>query len=96
MWLATDQSFKAAVENYSKKQAFMSRLARQQSISDFRCSEPTVSIELLQASRLDESELGGRSPESFRGAAPVSAAHSSRVIYHLIYDDELLDQYRRN
>ena len=28
LWLATDQSFKAAVENLSKKQAFMSRLAK--------------------------------------------------------------------
>src|ERR1700674_308393 len=26
LWLATDQAFKAAVENFSKKQAFMSRL----------------------------------------------------------------------
>src|SRR5215469_16170544 len=48
LWLATDQSFKAAVENYSKKQAFMSRLARQQSIPDFSLAEPTVSVEPLQ------------------------------------------------
>ena len=90
LWLATDQSFKAAVENYSKKQAFMSRLARQQSIADFSTAEPTTSIEPLQAS-----DWSNRNWED--EARTVSAAlrqfpqlYSSRVTYHLIYTTSYL------
>ena len=90
LWLATDQSFKAAVENYSKKQAFMSRLAKAPSIPDFSSVEPTVSVEPLQnpdwTTRNWEEE-----------ARTVSAAlrqfpqlYSSRVTYHLIYTTSYL------
>jgi predicted Zn-dependent protease len=85
LWLATDQSFKAAVENYSKKQAFMSRLAKAPSIPDFSSVDPTVSVEPLQAS-----DWSTRNWE--QEARTVSAAlrqfpqlYSSRVTYHLIY-----------
>ena len=85
LWLATDQAFKAAVENYSKKQAFMSRLAKAPSIPDFSSAQPTVLVEPLQnpdwTTRNWENE-----------ARAVSAAmrqfpqlNSSRVTYHLIY-----------
>src|ERR1700675_455514 len=50
LWLATDQAFKAAVENFSKKQAFMSRLAKAPSIPDFSSAEPTVLVEPLHDS----------------------------------------------
>jgi predicted Zn-dependent protease len=85
LWLATDQSFKAAVENYSKKQAFMSRLAKAPSIPDFSPAEQTVSVEPLQSS-----DWTTRNWE--QEARTVSAAlrqfpqlYSSRVTYHLIY-----------
>ena len=48
LWLATDQAFKAAVEKLSKKQAFMSRLAKAPSIPDFSLAPPAVSIEPLR------------------------------------------------
>src|ERR1019366_2937243 len=50
LWLATDQSFKAAVENLSKKQAFVSRLTRPPSIADFSTATPTVNVEPLRDS----------------------------------------------
>lgn len=85
LWLATDQAFKAAVENYSKKQAFMSRLAKAPSIPDFSSADPTVSVEPLQTS-----DWSTRNWE--QEARTVSAAlrqfpqlYSSRVTYHLIY-----------
>jgi TldD protein len=85
LWLATDQSFKAAVENFSKKQAFMSRLARAPSIPDFSPTEPAVSVEPLR-----DSDWTTRNWE--QEARTVSAAlrqfpqlYSSRVTYHLIY-----------
>ena len=90
LWLATDQSFKAAVENYSKKQAFMSRLAHAPSIPDFSAADPTVSVEPLQAS-----DWTTRNWE--QEARAVSAAvrqfpqlYGSRVTYHLIYTTSYL------
>jgi hypothetical protein len=66
LWLATDQAFKAAVENFSKKQAFMSRLAKAPSIPDFSPADPTVS-------GLERAQLGAGGQNGIRGLAPVSA-----------------------
>ena len=35
LWIATDQAFKEAAETYSRKQAYLSSLARQSDIDDF-------------------------------------------------------------
>ena len=90
LWLATDQSFKAAVENFSKKQAFMSRLAKAPSIPDFSTATPTVMIDPLVPS-----DWTTRNWE--QEARTVSAAmrefpqlNSSRVTYHLIYTTSYL------
>ncbi len=90
LWLATDQSFKAAVENYSKKQAFLTRLAKAPSIPDFSPAEPTVKVDPLVAS-----DWSTRNWED--EARTVSAAlrqfpqlYSSRVTYHLIYTTSYL------
>jgi TldD protein len=90
LWLATDQAFKAAVENFSKKQAFMSRLAKAPSIPDFSAATPTVSVEPLH-----DSDWTTRNWE--QEARTVSAAlrqfpqlYSSRVTYHLIYTTSYL------
>jgi len=90
LWLATDQSFKAAVENFSKKQAFMSRLAKAPSIPDFSTATPTVMVDPL-----NDSDWTARNWE--QEARTVSAAlrqfpqlYSSRVTYHLIYTTSYL------
>jgi TldD protein len=90
LWLASDQAFKAAVENYSKKQAFLSRLAKAPSIPDFSPAGPTVLIEPLQSA-----DWTTRNWE--QEARTVSAAlrqypqlYSSRVTYHLIYTTSYL------
>jgi TldD protein len=90
LWLASDQAFKAAVENYSKKQAFMSRLAKAPSIPDFSPATATVSVEPLH-----DSDWTTRNWE--QEARTVSAAlrqfpqlYSSRVTYHLIYTTSYL------
>ena len=90
LWLASDQAFKAAVENLSKKQAFVSRLARAPSIPDFSVGPPTVSVAPLR-----ESDWTSRNWE--QEAKSVSAAlrafpqlNSSRVTYHLIYTTSYL------
>jgi len=90
LWLASDQAFKAAVENLSKKQAFVSRLAKAPSIPDFSQATPTVSVEPLH-----ESDWTTRNWD--QEARSVSAAlrafpqlYSSRVTYHLIYTTSYL------
>jgi TldD protein len=90
LWLATDQAFKAAVENISKKQAFMSRLAKAPSIPDFSPATPTVNVEPLK-----DADWTTRNWE--QEARDVSAAlrafpqlHNSRVTYHLIYTTSYL------
>ncbi len=90
LWLASDQAFKAAVENLSKKQAFVSRLAKAPSIPDFSPAPPTVAVEPLR-----EPDWTSRNWE--QEAKSVSAAlrafpqlHSSRVTYHLIYTTSYL------
>jgi TldD protein len=90
LWLASDQAFKAAVENYSKKQAFMSRLAKAPSIPDFSPSTPTVMVDPLT-----DPDWTTRNWE--QEARTVSAAlrqfpqlYSSRVTYHLIYTTSYL------
>src|SRR5712671_7850207 len=49
LWIATDQAFKQAVETYSRKQAYLSSLARQSNIEDFSRTEPIQQIEPLVA-----------------------------------------------
>src|SRR5882672_10912094 len=90
LWLATDQAFKAAVENISKKQAFMSRLAKAPSIPDFSPAPPTVNVEPLS-----DPDWTARNWE--QEARDVSATlrsfpqlRSSRVVYHLIYTTSYL------
>src|ERR1700720_1245036 len=47
LWIATDQAFKEAVETYSRKQAYLSSLARQSDIEDFSRAEPVQHVEPL-------------------------------------------------
>jgi hypothetical protein len=47
LWIATDQAFKQAVETYSRKQAYLSSLARQSDIDDFSKAEPVQLIASL-------------------------------------------------
>jgi TldD protein len=90
LWLATDQAFKAAVENISKKQAFLTRLAKAPSIPDFSAAIPTIAVEPLR-----DPDWTTRNWE--QEAKTVSAAlrafpqlRSSKVTYHLIYTTSYL------
>ena len=52
LWIATDQAFKEAVETYSRKQAYLSSLARQ---SDINCSAGRKQCWPLRTSRITPS-----------------------------------------
>src|SRR5580704_10264931 len=47
LWIAADQAFKEAVETYSRKQAYLSSLARQSDIDDFAKAAPLQLIDPL-------------------------------------------------
>src|ERR1700751_2388806 len=50
LWIATDQAFKEAVETYSRKEAYLSSLARQSDIDHFPQVQPVHHIEPLAVS----------------------------------------------
>ncbi len=85
LWLATDQAFKAAVENYSKKQAFLTRLAKAPSIPDFSPADSTVSVEPLQTSDWSARNWEQEARTVSATLRQFPALYSSRVVYHLIY-----------
>ena len=90
LWIATDQAFKEAVEQFSRKQAYLNSLARPSNIDDFS-QEPAVRlvetrVEPDWTSRNWEAEAREASA-ALRG---FSEMYSSRVAYHIIYATEYL------
>src|SRR5258708_513463 len=71
LWLASDQAFKAAVENLSKKQAFVSRLAKAPSIPHLHSSRFTYHL-IYTTSYLLNSE--GTKIRANRSLAAVEAS----------------------
>jgi predicted Zn-dependent protease len=88
LWIATDQAFKEAVETYSRKQAYLSSLARQSDIDDFS------RVQVIQrADPLEKSDWSNRNwDQEARDASSALRAfpqiYESRVTYYLIYTTE--------
>ena len=90
LWIATDQAFKQAVETYSRKQAYLSSLARQSNIDDFSKSEPLQQIEPLLTP-----DWGNRNWEQEARQASATLRlfpdiYESRVTYYLVYATQYL------
>ena len=90
LWIATDQAFKQAVETYSRKQAYLSSLARQSNIDDFSKSEPVQQIEPLVTP-----DWGNRNWEQEARQASATLRlfpdiYESRVTYYLVYATQYL------
>ncbi len=90
LWIATDQAFKEAAETYSRKQAYLSSLARASDIDDFARVQAVQHIEPLV-----NADWGGRNWE--QEVRDTSAAlrafpqiYDSRVTYYLVYLTEYL------
>ena len=66
LWIATDQAFKEAVETYSRKQAYLSSLARPSDIDDFAKVQPVQHVEPLAHPGLVQPQLGTGSARHFR------------------------------
>src|SRR6202163_1646555 len=90
LWIATDQAFKEAVETYSRKQAYLSSLARQSDIDDFAKAEPVQLIEPLQTPDWTSRNWDQEARETSATLRAFSEIHESRVTYYIVYATEYL------
>jgi TldD protein len=90
LWIATDQAFKEAAETYSRKQAYLSSLARQSDIDDFAKVETVQHVEPLATSDWSNRnwEQEARDASSALRAFPL--IYESRLTYYLVYTTEYL------
>jgi TldD protein len=90
LWIATDQAFKEAVETYSRKQAYLSSLARQSEIDDFSKAEPVHVIDPLVAADWTNRNWDQEARESSATLRAFPEIYESRVTYYLVYATEYL------
>jgi TldD protein len=90
LWIATDQAFKEAVETYSRKQAYLSSLARQSDIDDFSKAEPAQLVEPLETPDWSNRNWDQEARETSATLRAFSEIHESRVTYYLVYATEYL------
>jgi hypothetical protein len=90
LWIATDQAFKEAVETYSRKQAYLSSLARQSDIDDFAKAESVQLVEPLETPDWTSRNWDQEARETSAALRAFSEIHESRVTYYLVYATEYL------
>jgi TldD protein len=90
LWIATDQAFKEAVETYSRKQAYLSSLARQSDIDDFSKAEPVKLIEPLVTPDWTNRNWDQEARETSAALRVFPQIYESRVTYYLVYATEYL------
>jgi TldD protein len=90
LWIATDQAFKQAVETYSRKQAYLSSLARQSNIDDFSKAEPLQQIEPLITPDWSNRNWEQEAREASATLRFFPDIYESRLTYYLVYATEYL------
>src|SRR6266851_3570760 len=90
LWIATDQAFKEAVETYSRKQAYLSSLARQSDIDDFSRVEPVQLIEPLVTPDWTSRNWDQEARDTSAALRAFPQIYESRVTYYLVYATEYL------
>jgi TldD protein len=90
LWIATDQAFKEAVETYSRKQAYLSSLARQSDIDDFSKTESIQRIEPLVTPDWTNRNWDQEARDSSAALRAFPQVYESRVTYYLVYATEYL------
>jgi TldD protein len=90
LWIATDQAFKEAVETYSRKQAYLSSLARQSDIDDFSKASPLRLIDPLVAPDWSNRNWEQEARETSSALRAFPQIYESRVTYYLVYATEYL------
>ncbi|MGB8323819.1 MAG: metallopeptidase TldD-related protein [Candidatus Acidiferrum sp.] len=90
LWIATDQAFKEAVETYSRKQAYLSSLARQSDIDDFSRAQPVQHIEPLEVSDWTNRNWEQEARDTSSALRAFPQIYEGRVTYYLVYMTEYL------
>ena len=90
LWIATDQAFKEAVETYSRKEAYLSSLARPSDIDDFAKAEPVQLIEPLETSDWTNRNWDQEARDTSAALRAFPQIYESRVTYYLLYATEYL------
>ena len=90
LWIATDQAFKEAVETYSRKQAYLSSLARQSDIDDFSKAKSVHLIEPLVTPDWSNRNWEQEARDTSATLRAFPQIYEARVIYYLVYATEYL------
>ena len=85
LWLATDQAYKEALENLSKKQAFLNRLANAPTIADFSQETPTTDVEPLETPDWTTRNWEAEAKAASAALRAFPQIYGSRVTYRLIF-----------
>jgi TldD protein len=88
LWIASDQAFKEAVETYSRKQAYLSSLARQSDIDDFARVQVVQRVDPLANSDWSSRNWEQEAREASSALRAFPQIYDSRVSYYLIYTTE--------
>jgi predicted Zn-dependent protease len=88
LWIATDQAFKEAVETYSRKQAYLSSLARPSEIDDFSRVQVVQHIEPLANSDWSSRNWEQEARDASAALRAFPQIYESRVTYYLVYTTE--------
>src|ERR1700688_1059203 len=90
LWIATDQAFKEAIETFSRKEAYLSSLARQSDIDDFAKAEPLEVIQPLVTPDWSNRNWEQEARDSSATLRVFPEIYESRVTYYLVYATEYL------
>ena len=90
LWIATDQAFKEAVETYSRKEAYLSSLARPSDIDDFSKVQAIQHVEPLANSDWSNRNWEEEARETSAALRAFPQIYESRVTYYLVYMTEYL------
>jgi len=90
LWIATDQAFKEAVETYSRKQAYLSSLARPSDIDDFARVQVIQHVDPLTNSDWSNRNWEQEARDTSAALRAFPKVYESRVTYYLVYMTEYL------
>jgi TldD protein len=90
LWIATDQAFIEAVDGYSRKQAYLSSLARQSDIDDFSPAQPIQRIEPRASADWTDRNWEQEARDTSAALRAFPQVYEGRVTYYLIYTTEYL------
>src|SRR6202163_4473864 len=90
LWIATDQAFKEAIETFSRKEAYLSSLARQSDIDDFAKAEPIQIVQPMVTPDWSNRNWEQEARDASATLRVFPEIYESRVTYYLVYATEYL------